>query len=392
MAQALHPQPHRDHAGGDRIEQQQRPGGRRHGGEVEAQRLPQAQRRDQRQPPQVDQRADAPRRHLAGEPLADDHVAGLAQHRAQQQQVAPVRGRRRRRAAARPWPAPAARCRPPRRRWPPCTRPRMRSPRKMRDSSATAAGMAAMTTPAATAEVSITPKSMQIENRKLPRKLSQNSSLRSCARQRRIAVAAAHPVRHGHGGDAEAQPGQQEDREGRDQQLRQPDIAADHAPCWWPGWHRPAAAPRGRSCGVQAGARACDDSERLRVAPQFPVADMVLVLGDLGALQAQELAASASRRACCRSARRRPARPAPRPATAAAARCRARGSAPATARTGRRCSPAAARACARRRPGRRRSARPWPGRGWRWRRARATRSGRAACAARAVRLFGPCAT
>ena len=51
----------------------------------------------------------------------------------------------------------------------------------MRDSSATAAGMAAMTTPAATAEVSATPKSMQIENRKLPRKLSQNSSQRSCA-------------------------------------------------------------------------------------------------------------------------------------------------------------------------------------------------------------------
>ena len=38
-----------------------------------------------------------------------------------------------------------------------------------------------MITPAATAEVSATPKSMQIENRKLPRKLSQNSSLRSCA-------------------------------------------------------------------------------------------------------------------------------------------------------------------------------------------------------------------
>ena len=36
-----------------------------------------------------------------------------------------------------------------------------------------------MITPAATAEVSATPKSMQIENRKLPRKLSQNSRRRS---------------------------------------------------------------------------------------------------------------------------------------------------------------------------------------------------------------------
>jgi hypothetical protein len=40
--------------------------------------------------------------------------------------------------------------------------------------------MAAITTPAATADVSSTPYSMQIENRKLPRKLSQNSSRRSC--------------------------------------------------------------------------------------------------------------------------------------------------------------------------------------------------------------------
>jgi len=45
---------------------------------------------------------------------------------------------------------------------------------------ATAAGMPAITTPAATAEVAATPNSMQIENRKFPRKLSQNSSQRSC--------------------------------------------------------------------------------------------------------------------------------------------------------------------------------------------------------------------
>ena len=59
------------------------------------------------------------------------------------------------------------------------TRGRIRSPRKSRDSSATAAGMAAIVTPAASAEVSATPYSMQMLNRKLPRKLSQNSSQRS---------------------------------------------------------------------------------------------------------------------------------------------------------------------------------------------------------------------
>ena len=60
------------------------------------------------------------------------------------------------------------------------TRGGMRSCRKSRDSTATAAGMAAITTPAATAELSITPYSMQIEKRKLPRKLSQKSRYRSC--------------------------------------------------------------------------------------------------------------------------------------------------------------------------------------------------------------------
>jgi hypothetical protein len=49
------------------------------------------------------------------------------------------------------------------------------------DSRATVAGSAAITTPAATAEVAATPKSMQIEKPKLPRKLSQNNSRRSRA-------------------------------------------------------------------------------------------------------------------------------------------------------------------------------------------------------------------
>ena len=54
-----------------------------------------------------------------------------------------------------------------------------RSPSSRRDSSATAAGIAAIAMPAATAEVSATPLSMQTEKRKLPKKLSQNSSQRS---------------------------------------------------------------------------------------------------------------------------------------------------------------------------------------------------------------------
>jgi hypothetical protein len=94
----------------------------------------------------------------------------------------------------------------------------MRSPSHQRLSSATAAGMAAITTPADTADVSSTPYSMQIENRKLPRKLSQNSSRRSCGVSG-ASPAAAHPVRHGHRGNAEAQPGQQEHWQHRHQQA-----------------------------------------------------------------------------------------------------------------------------------------------------------------------------
>ena len=44
--------------------------------------------------------------------------------------------------------------------------------------SATTAGIEAMITPADTALVMLTPNSMQIENRKLPRKDSRNTSLR----------------------------------------------------------------------------------------------------------------------------------------------------------------------------------------------------------------------
>ena len=59
------------------------------------------------------------------------------------------------------------------------TRPVSRSPRNTRDISATTPGSAAMITPAASAVLMATPYSMQIENRKLPRKLSKKSSTRS---------------------------------------------------------------------------------------------------------------------------------------------------------------------------------------------------------------------
>jgi hypothetical protein len=44
------------------------------------------------------------------------------------------------------------------------------------ESRATAAGIAAMMTPAASAELCVMPKSMQIENKKLPKKDSRKSS------------------------------------------------------------------------------------------------------------------------------------------------------------------------------------------------------------------------
>ena len=49
---------------------------------------------------------------------------------------------------------------------------------------ATTAGIAAMITPAASAEVRATPNSMHTENRKLPKKDSRNSSQRSCGLSR----------------------------------------------------------------------------------------------------------------------------------------------------------------------------------------------------------------
>ena len=56
------------------------------------------------------------------------------------------------------------------------TRGAMRSPSHHHDSSATMAGMAAITTPAATAEVKATPNSMHTEKPKLPSRLAQNIS------------------------------------------------------------------------------------------------------------------------------------------------------------------------------------------------------------------------
>ena len=52
----------------------------------------------------------------------------------------------------------------------------MRSPRNAQLITATAAGIVAITTPAATALVMLTPNSMQMENRKLPKNDSRNSN------------------------------------------------------------------------------------------------------------------------------------------------------------------------------------------------------------------------
>ena len=102
----------------------------------------------------------------------------------------------------------------------------MRSRRNAQLSSATTAGIEAMMTPADTALVRLTPNSMQMENRKLPRKDSRNTSRRVCARHRRLVGGLAQPVQHGQAADAEAQPGQQEHGNRRDQRLGQGDIAA----------------------------------------------------------------------------------------------------------------------------------------------------------------------
>ena len=58
------------------------------------------------------------------------------------------------------------------------TRRPIRSRRKSQLSSATAAGIAAMMTPAASALVRLTPNNMKMENRKLPRNDSRKSRRR----------------------------------------------------------------------------------------------------------------------------------------------------------------------------------------------------------------------
>ena len=61
---------------------------------------------------------------------------------------------------------------------PSITRPPGRSPSRAQERTATRAGIAAMITPAASAELRYTPASMQIENRKLPKNDSRNSRRR----------------------------------------------------------------------------------------------------------------------------------------------------------------------------------------------------------------------
>ncbi len=108
------------------------------------------------------------------------------------------------------------------------TRALMRACRKTRDNSATAAGSAAITTPAATAEVKRHAVEHADREQEVAEKALPEQQHPVAARQGRVTGAPARPRQHRNGGDAEAQPGQQEDREGRHQQLRQADVAADH--------------------------------------------------------------------------------------------------------------------------------------------------------------------
>jgi hypothetical protein len=75
----------------------------------------------------------------------------------------------------------------------------MRSPSSAHDSKATTTGSALITRPAAVAEVSATPQSMQIENRKLPKK----DCRKSCRDSKRLSGGSVAP-RQVHGSSATA--------------------------------------------------------------------------------------------------------------------------------------------------------------------------------------------
>jgi len=101
-----------------------------------------------------------------------------------------------------------------------------RSRRTTQLITATAAGMAAMVTPADKALVRLTPYTMHRVNRKLPRKASRNSSHRTCAVSGGSAAGFFQPVQHGQTADSKTHPGQQKHRKRRCQGLGQRHIAA----------------------------------------------------------------------------------------------------------------------------------------------------------------------
>jgi hypothetical protein len=68
---------------------------------------------------------------------------------------------------------------------------------------------------------------MQMENKKLPKKDSRNSSLAVAAVQHFVARCAPHPMRHGHRRNAEAQPSQQKHREHQHQPLGKTHVGTD---------------------------------------------------------------------------------------------------------------------------------------------------------------------
>ena len=137
----------------------------------------------------------------------------------------------------------------------------MRSRRNIQLPSATTAGIDAMITPADTALVRLTPNSMQIENRKLPRKDSRNTRPRVRARHRGLVGRAAQPVRHRQRRDAEAQPGQQQHREGAPPAAWKARRSCRPATCSGRGSRRRrGGGVRGGRCSIDW--TACEDSIR----------------------------------------------------------------------------------------------------------------------------------
>ncbi len=162
----------------------------------------------------------------AGQQLADDDIESPRSR--PRRTAARCRGpscepARRRGGSARP-----ARCRRPRRRCRSATRVPIRSRRKTRDRIAT--DRRERRHDHAGRERRAHRDAEQHADREqevAEERLDEQQPARRAASAPAFVGRRAHPADHRDGGDPEAQPGQQEDREHRDQDLRQPDVGAD---------------------------------------------------------------------------------------------------------------------------------------------------------------------